>query len=431
MPSSLIQDLQSMLQDYRRRFPAEDQPPAPVSPVTPINAPPPPATPRLTSHSVLAAPPRDEGSTSGEEEQEEGEISTPQHPTEEWDDYLAPTPSPPPPRPSDSPPEDIGGFHNLMDRAAVCFHLPTSVSQSECFLHDFKEQSRKSVRSIPIIDFIWSEGTKIMRNPATVPPVPQKLDKKYKATQDSPACLTGHPKPDSVISQAAQRRSKNPSTPISTPPDKEGRRLDNIGKRFSSMSAITVRAANSLAILGRYDRQMWSDMQPFLDLIPENKQAEARKILQEGERTSEEIIDCALDIASTGFRQLAGAAVLRRQGWLKATSFRPEVQSRILDMPYDGESLFGKHVDDALQAIKTDTDTAKSLGTLQYRKQPFRGARGRGFTSFQGSFNRQYQQSQYRPSYHQQYRQSSTASYTRQGGKRRQGSQSRDQPRKQ
>ncbi|KAJ1080692.1 hypothetical protein NDU88_000886, partial [Pleurodeles waltl] len=97
----------------------------------------------------------------------------------------------------------------------------------------------------------------------------------------------------------------------------------------------------------------------------------ARKILQEGERTSEEIIDCTLDIASTGFRQLAGAAVLRRQGWLKATSFRPEVQSRILDMPYDGESLFGKHVDDALQAIKTDTDTAKSLGILQYRKQPF------------------------------------------------------------
>ena len=71
------------------------------------------------------------------------------------------------------------------------------------------------------------------------------------------------------------------------------------------------------------------------------------KLLQEGERVSAEIIDCVLDISLTGFRQLAGAAVLRRQGWLKATSFRPEVQQKILDMPYNGIDLFGKHVDEA------------------------------------------------------------------------------------
>ncbi|KAJ1126111.1 hypothetical protein NDU88_004520 [Pleurodeles waltl] len=122
----------------------------------------------------------------------------------------------------------------------------------------------------------------------------------------------------------------------------------------------------------------------FLDLLPEDVKVEAKKVLQEGERIAAEIIDSAIDISLTGFRQLAGAAVLRRQGWLKSTSFRPEVQSRVLDMPFDGESLFGKHVDDMLQAIKTDTDTAKSLGTLQYKKQPLRGARGRGVTPFEG-----------------------------------------------
>lgn len=114
-------------------------------------------------------------------------------------------------------------------------------------------------------------------------------------------------------------------------------------------------------------------------MLLEPSRSEARKILQDGEQTSAEIIDAAVDVASTGFRQLAGATVLRRQGWLRSTSFRPEVQAKIIDMPFNGELLFGQHVDDALNAIKKDTETAKALGTLQFRKPPFRGARGRGF----------------------------------------------------
>lgn len=139
-----------------------------------------------------------------------------------------------------------------------------------------------------------------------------------------------------------------------------------------------------------------------------------------------------MDIASLGFRQLAGA-VLRHQGWLKATTFCPEVQGKILDMPFDGESLFGKHIDDALQAIKTDTDTAKALGALQYRKTPFRGARGRGNYSFRGGYNRYQPQTytSYRQSYQQQqqYQAPPQATYSRQPRKKQ--SQPRDTGRKQ
>ncbi|KAJ1148088.1 hypothetical protein NDU88_000929 [Pleurodeles waltl] len=395
-----------MLNDYYKRFPPSTQttPPRPESYQTPrqtqtTNL---PETPQA---SIPVTSQTQEAHPSSDDEREEGELRD--SAASEWDDYLVPTPSPPPAGPVDSPPEDIGGFHNLIERAAKRFCLSIVSHETECFLYDFKEPSKRSVRAIPIVDFLWQEGLKAVKNPATVPSQMPRLEKKYKAPDDSPACLVSQPKPDSVISQAAQRRSRNPSTPIASPPDKEGRRLDNIGKKFSSVTAVTVKAANSLAILGRYDRQMWADMSAFLDLLPEDVKVEAKKVLQEGERVSAEIIDSAIDISLTGFRQLAGAAVLRRQGWLKATSFRPEVQSRVLDMPFDGESLFGKHVDDMLQAIKTDTDTAKSLGTLQYKKQPFRGARGRGNYSFRGGY--QQYRSQYQSSstgaqhqYHQQ-----------------------------
>ena len=84
---------------------------------------------------------------------------------------------------------------------------------------------------------------------------------------------------------------------------------------------------------------MWSGIAQFIDRLPEETKNGAIMILQEGERTSSEIIDFAMDLSSTGFRQLAGAAVLRRQGWLKSTSFRPEVQSKILDIPYETGKL--------------------------------------------------------------------------------------------
>ncbi|XP_078510507.1 uncharacterized protein LOC144770093 [Lissotriton helveticus] len=401
--------------------------PQPTTSIPPPQVPPPSRVVEPTQHELPPQAP----DTSSEDEVEEGEL--PNIPSSDpWDDYVIPMPSPPTPQPSDSPPEDVGGFHNLMQRAANRFKLPVTKEQTECFLHDFKEETRKVSRAIPIIEYIWKEGLKVMKNPASVPAMLPRIDKIYRAPLTSPACLIGHPRPDSVMSQAAQQRSKNPATPISTPPDKEGRRLDLIGKKFSTMAAASIRAANSLAIIGRYDRQMWSEMAVFMELIPEDKRQEARKILMEGERAAAESIDCALDIANTNFRQLAGAAVLRRQGWLKATTFRPEVQLKVLDMAYDGESLFGKHVDEALQTIKTDKDTAKSLGSLQYKRGSFRGARGCGY-SYRGNYyqqGRQYQQ-QYRQNYQSSYRQSGSAGFSRQGGRRRTNNQGRDNHKKQ
>lgn len=209
--------------------------------------------------------------------------------------------------------------------------------------------------------------------------------------------------------------------------------MDLLGKKFSSTAAASIRAANALAIIGRYDRQMWNDIAGLINLVPEDQREDARKILLEGERAASETIDCALDIANTSFRKLPGAAVLRHKGWLKATPFRPEVQTKILDMAYDGDSLFGKHINDALLAITNDTDIAKSLGALQYRRILFRG---RGFTTYRGGYQSNQQNCQYEPQYCQNYnkssyRQSSTAGFSRQGSRKGTQQQGRDSARTQ
>ena len=114
----------------------------------------------------------------------------------------------------------------------------------------------------------------------------------------------------------------------------------------------------------------------------------ASAILKERELTSSFIIDVPMDTSNTGFRQLTRGAVLRRQRWLKSTTFRQEIQSVVLDMPFDGRSLSGKHVDEALQGLKTDTDTVKTLGLLQYRRYgayTFRGSKRS--QNYRGGFN--------------------------------------------
>ena len=88
----------------------------------------------------------------------------------------------------------------------------------------------------------------------------------------------------------------------------------------------------------------------------------------DGEQASSALIDASMDASSCAFRQIGNAAVMRRYGWLKSTTFRPEVQSRIMDMPFDGSNVFGKKVDDTLQSIKADTETARSLGVLQNKQ---------------------------------------------------------------
>lgn len=67
-------------------------------------------------------------------------------------------------------------------------------------------------------------------------------------------------------------------------------------------------------------------------------------------------------------------------------------------MPFDGECLFGQHVDEMLNSIKKDTETAKSLASLQYRKQPFRGATGRSTFSNKRGFAQQGSYHTYQPS---------------------------------
>ncbi|XP_069499391.1 nucleolar and coiled-body phosphoprotein 1-like [Ambystoma mexicanum] len=282
----------------------------------------------------------------------------------------------PSPAPRASPPDEIGSFHAMISRASELFQLCPEERKKEGFLYQRREAKRKSVIAVPLID-IWEEGLSVLKNPFTAPAKRDRYEKKYRVPDTAPLCLRAQPTPDSVVSTAAKKKDAGSgASTANSPPDGEGKKLDAMGRRIISSAATTIKAANALAIVARYDRELWFKLAPILDFLPDDKRAEALEILQEGEVASDHAITVATDIADTGFRQLGNGVCLRQRGWLRATDFRQDVQTRVLDMPFDGNNLFGKAVDESLQAIKTDTETARALGTLQQR-WPFRSAGGR------------------------------------------------------
>ncbi|XP_078529947.1 uncharacterized protein LOC144810887 [Lissotriton helveticus] len=208
IPTSLVSDLRFMINDYYRRFPEANAPPS----STPVVTSQPPKTQSTPQEQVVRSPPvitiRDDLTESDEDEQpEEGELvqdSTGQ----EWIEYILPSAPSPIPPPTTSPPQDIGGFHDIMEKAPKRFDLDMEVKETECFLYDFKDDARKSARSIPIIPHVWEEGLKILKTPASIAVSVPRIKKKYRAPESAAACLIGHPRPESVVTQAAQRNSK-------------------------------------------------------------------------------------------------------------------------------------------------------------------------------------------------------------------------------
>ena len=62
-----------------------------------------------------------------------------------------------------------------MQRASKRFDLPIQFEQADGFLYDFREEARKSIKSIPIVQHVLTVGLKLKKTLASLPAVIPKL----------------------------------------------------------------------------------------------------------------------------------------------------------------------------------------------------------------------------------------------------------------
>ncbi|KAJ1093052.1 hypothetical protein NDU88_006161 [Pleurodeles waltl] len=302
-----------------------------------------------------------------------------------------------------SPPEDSTGYAQVVSRAAA-FHNVSLHSEpiEDDFLFNTLSSTHSQYQSLPMLPGMLKHSKQVFEEPVKGRAITPRVDKKYKPPPTDPVYITQQLTPDSVVVGAAHKRANSHTSGDAPPPDKESRKFDVAGKRVAAQAVNQWRIANSQALLARYDRAHWDEMQHLIEHLPKDFQKRAQQVVEGGQGISNNQIRSAMDAADTAARTVNTAVTIRRHAWLRTSGFKPEIQQAVLNMPFNGQQLFGPEVDTAIEKLKKDTDTAKAMGAL-YSPQSIGTFRK---TQFRGGFRGQTTEattSQTKPTYQSQY----------------------------
>nr|XP_016847156.1 PREDICTED: uncharacterized protein LOC107982474 [Anolis carolinensis] len=154
-------------------------------------------------------------------------------------------------------------------------------------------------------------------------------------------------KPNSVVADATH--AKRLRRQIPTPPDKEGRKIDALGRRVHTSAALFTKLAHYGAYMGAYQSFLWSKIEPLIDYLPPEEQRMARAFHLEATSLAKLQKDLGKHTADSAGKLFATATSIRRHGWLRASALSEEGRAVAEDLPMDNLGLFNATTDDNLK----------------------------------------------------------------------------------
>ncbi|EMP33155.1 hypothetical protein UY3_09717 [Chelonia mydas] len=144
---------------------------------------------------------------------------------------------------------------------------------------------------------------------------------------------------NSLVMDAVAQSTKQPQY-RPTLEDKDLKRLDVFGHKVYTSSTLQFRIANYSALLSSYDFDNYNKLFEFASYIPEDRRADFKSILSEGQLISRTALQASLVMADTAVRTIATAVVMRRSSWLSASGIPKDLQTKVEDLPFDKDKLF-------------------------------------------------------------------------------------------
>ena len=200
------------------------------------------------------------------------------------------------------------------------------------------------------------------KTPSSTPPTSRRLEAMYRVQDSGVPFLFTHPKPNSIIVEAAQGRSQRTHT---SPADKEGRRLDLFGRRVYSAAALGLRVAAYQAAMARYQILLWDKMWAVCEELPDERKNLARAFHQEAVRLSHLQLTTTQHGTDCAAKAMVSGVAMRRHAWLRSAGLPVESRSRIEDLPFDGEGLFNAETDSTMDTVQKAKATARKMGLGQ------------------------------------------------------------------
>ena len=105
-------------------------------------------------------------------------------------------------------------------------------------------------------------------HPANSTSMSRRTENLYRIHGTDTSFLLKHPAPNSLVIESSA--SKTPAKGHTTPSNKEGRKLEVLGRRMYSMTTFVLRAINYLITMGAYQKELWSRILPALQIAPDD-----------------------------------------------------------------------------------------------------------------------------------------------------------------
>lgn len=256
-------------------------------------------------------------------------------------------------------------------RMGKALELDVMCSVPQSFCPVFKVLYPISLRPVafPMLEDLLDIAKGLWAKPASVPLRARKLEAMYKVKKEGCEFLFTNPIANSLVAEVfPSRRSGAHIFPF----EKEGRKLDFLGRKIYTSAALSLRIANLNAIMGGYQTFLWENITQHLDTLSDDKRSLVKLIQTEGIKIGKQQISAACHLVDTASKAMASAVVLRRHSWLRATGFPSNIRARVEDLPFEGKGVFSTRTDEMLHQIRKNKLLARALGIMAPPAQGFR-----------------------------------------------------------
>lgn len=275
-----------------------------------------------------------------------------------------------------SPNEEFHTYADLIRKVALRLGIPTSQPSPpvEDVIFEVLQAKSSSVLALPISRVLLDSVKASWTKPASIPVSNKKLDHLYRIQEASAEFLFTHLKPNSVVVSSSSRSRRQHSTP----PDREGKKMDAYGRRLYSIGALGIKSCDYEVYIARCIHSVFEDLSLLLQLIPEDSRQRAVLLCSKGLLAAKQSIAIARHTLEMSAKTLTTAVAIQRHSWLRSTSLSQEAKSAIEDLPFDGSGLFSASTDTTLQEIDKNIKTSRTLGvSSSYRTYRPRQSYGR------------------------------------------------------
>ncbi|XP_062434016.1 uncharacterized protein LOC134141671 [Rhea pennata] len=270
-------------------------------------------------------------------------------------------------------------FPQFLERLAklVGFHLIPFQESTGSLIDRYLDQKPSCNRvAMPLHPILDKLVKKVWQTPHTVPPVSKEIERKYILLEDA-AGYVSQPAHESMVVEAAMAREKTSCEHSAAPQNPDLRRLDSFGQRVYQSAAAALRVVDYQIYMARGQVELWKKISALAKPLPRDQQQELQNIVLEGMDLARHQVRAAFDAGETVARAAASGVDARRSAWLQASGFHEEVQTKLENLPYTGENLFGEQVEATLQRAKERQATLRFLRSVYCPSAPRSGV-GKG-----------------------------------------------------